>query len=352
MVGRLWTPANPGDWESDAGMLFLSKVITDILRDNARLDDPSMHLGDIDATIMERGLNGCLPSLEVEHECLCGNPGRFQEVAPDMWALSRACAYAGAEEWAAGFECSGSSTIAPPTDENPPPRFSRVGRRWRPTNPWDWETAAGMLFLSKVITGILRDNARLWHAPCVHFLDIDATIEREFNDCYPGLAVVHECLCGNPGRFREMASNAWALSRACAYSGAEEWTAVSECFGSGTIAPPTLDFQPQRFPLVGRRWHPTNLGDWETAAGMLFLSKVITRILRDNARLDYPYPWWHTPCLHFLDIDITIEGEFNDCFPSPAVEYACLSGNPDRFQEVGIGMWALTRACAYAGAGE
>ena len=125
------------------------------------------------------------------------------------------------------FECFvGSSTIAPPTHERPPTQSPMVGCRWRPNRPDDWETDEGMVFLSKLTTQILRDNARrrypnAWrYKPCMHFLDIDAAIEREFNDCFPGYAAVHECPEGNR-RFRRVWSDSWALSRHSTYSRAE-----------------------------------------------------------------------------------------------------------------------------------
>ena len=94
--------------------------------------------------------------------------------------------------------------------------------------------------------------------------------------------------------------------------------------------------------MVGRRWRPNSPDDWETDEGMVFLSKVITRILTDNARRRFPEAWRHTPCMHFLDIDATIEREFNVCFPSYAAVHECLEGNPSRFRRVGSDSWALS----------
>ena len=94
-----------------------------------------------------------------------------------------------------------------------------VGRCWRPESPDDWETDAGKAFLSWVITGIFRDNARrrypdAWfYMPCMAFWDIDATIVSDFSRCFPGDAAVLACLEGNPGRFHMVDSGQWALSR-------------------------------------------------------------------------------------------------------------------------------------------
>ena len=116
---------------------------------------------------------------------------------------------------------------------------------------------------------------------------------------------------------------------------------------------------------MGRRWHPTNQGDWRTAAGMGIVSLAITQILRDNACSDFPHRYWGTPCLHnarsdcpyrcwgmpclqFGDINWAVAHHFKSCPPDCEVITVCMQNHVDQFEEVADDLWALVWPHAYS----
>ena len=84
---------------------------------------------------------------------------------------------------------------------------------WHPTNLDDWETLAGMVFVARELTFILK--AFYWRYPAgvrqgMRLLDIELGIDDKFHEEGYNLSAVHQCL-RNTDKFREVRPNRWVL---------------------------------------------------------------------------------------------------------------------------------------------